>query len=165
MKLNKIVPWKKDEHSLARRRGNGDPFTLLQRQMDSLFEDFFGNQLPAIWERGQMFVPQIDISETDAEVRIVAELPGLDEKDVEVTLGGDILTLKGEKKEEHTEESEDRYHSERSYGCFERAVRLPDGVDVDHANANFKNGVLKIAIPKKAESRAPRRKLELKSGE
>jgi HSP20 family protein len=163
MKLNSIIPWKKEDRQLARPQLGNDPFALLQHRMNSLFDDLFSSQLPAAF-RGNGFAPQIDLSETDKDVRITAELPGLDEKDVEVTLAENVLTLKGEKKEEHEEEKEDYYHSERSYGYFERSVQLPEGVDTDKAEAKFKKGVLKIAIPKKPGTPSSRRKLELQPG-
>ena len=109
------------------------------------------------------FAPQIDLSETGEELRVTAELPGLEEKDIEVALEGHRLTLKGEKKEDHEENKGNYHHSERSYGYFERSVQLPQGVDIDKASAKFKNGLLHIAIPKKPESQSVRKKLELQS--
>jgi HSP20 family protein len=115
-----------------------------------------------LWGGGNgQFLPQIDLSETGKEVRVTAELPGLEERDVEVTLGSNMLTIKGEKKEEQEEEKGDYYHSERSYGYFQRAVQLPEGMDTDHAKATFKKGVLKVTIPKKPEAQSTRRKIEL----
>jgi len=164
MKLNSIMPWKKGDSHLSHVRTGDDPLNLLQRRMNHLFDDFFGGQLSDRWGRfGDDFAPQIDISETSGELRISAELPGLDEKDVEVTLTDNVLTLKGEKKEEHVEDKEDHYHSERSYGYFERAVQLPDGTDTEKAKAKFKKGVLEIAIPKKPEAQTRSKKIELES--
>jgi len=164
MKLNSILPWKKGDSQLSHQRKAGDPVNLLQRRMNHLFDDFFSSQLSDPWGRfGNEFAPQIDISESGEELRISAELPGLDEKDVEVTLADNILTLKGEKKEEHVEDKDDFYHSERSYGYFERAVQLPDGADTENAKAKFRKGVLEIAIPKKPEARARTKKLELQT--
>ncbi len=164
MKLNRIIPWINEDRQLARSRMDSDPFALLDRRMNSLFGDFFGNRFPDVWGKaGDGFAPQIDLSDTGDELHITAELPGLDEKDVEVTLADNLLTLKGEKKEEVEEEKGDHYHCERNYGYFERAVRLPNDVDPDKATAKFKKGVLQIAIPKKPEAQTTRRKLELVS--
>jgi HSP20 family protein len=102
----------------------------------------------------------VDVSETGKEVRITAELPGLDEKDVEVTVTNNMLTIKGEKEEEEG----DYYHSERSYGYFDRTIALPQGIDADNAKAKFKKGVLKVTIPKKPEAQSSRRKIELTEG-
>ena len=164
MKFNPLIPWKKEDRPLAGSRPSGDPLAMFHRRIDNMFDDLFGSHLPAAFgSGGEGFAPHIDLSETDKEVRITAELPGLDENDVEVTLADNVVTLKGEKKQETKEEKEDYYHSERSYGFFERSVQLPDAVDVEKAEARFKNGVLNIAIPKRPESAPARRKIELKT--
>lgn len=162
MNLKSLIPWKKEDQRLARRRDDGDPFLQLQRRMNSVFDDFLGRSSFNMWGGSDSgFAPQIDITETGKEVRVTAELPGLDEKKVEVTVVGDLLTIKGEKQEEHEEEKGEYYHSERSYGYFQRAVQLPPGVDADRANAKFKKGVLKVTIPKKPNAQSTRRKIEL----
>jgi HSP20 family protein len=161
MNLQSIIPWKKEERSLARGRGDGDPFGQLQRRMNSVFEDFFGRSPSDLWgDAAGEFLPRVDVSETGKEVRITAELPGLDEKDVEVTVTNNMLTIKGEKEEEEG----DYYHSERSYGYFDRTIALPQGIDADNAKAKFKKGVLKVTIPKKPEAQSSRRKIELTEG-
>lgn len=162
MNLKSIIPWKKENRSLALGHGDGDAFALLRRRMNGLFDDFFDRPSSALWSGFDApFAPQIDISESDKEVRISAELPGLDEKEVEVSLAGNLLTIKGEKKEEQEEEKGDYWHSERRYGYFERSVQLPQGIESDKAKANFKKGVLKVAIPKRPEAQSSRRKIEL----
>jgi HSP20 family protein len=164
MNLTSIIPWKKEERPLARRHGDGDPLALLQRRMNGLFEDFFGRSSFDLWNGFEgSFAPRIDVSEGDKEVRISAELPGLDEKELDVTLSGNLLTIKGEKKEEQEEEKGAYWHSERRYGYFERSVPLPQGVDADKATAKFKKGVLKVTVPKKPEAQSSRRKIELLS--
>src|SRR3981189_3126729 len=161
MNLQSIIPWKKEERSLARGRGDGDPFAQLQRRMDSVFEDFFGRSPCDLWgDAAEEFLPRVDVSETGKEVRITAELPGLDEKDVEVTVTDNLLTINGEKEAEEG----DYYHSERSYGYFDRTIALPQGIDADNAKAKFKKGVLKVTIPKKPEAQSSRRKIELTEG-
>jgi len=163
MNLQSIIPWKKEERSLARGRGNGDdPFAQLQRRMNSVFEDFFGRPSSDLWGDATVeFLPRVDVTETGKEVRITAELPGLDEKDVEVTMTNNMLTIKGEKKVEKEEEEGDYCYSERHYGHFERTIALPQGIDADNAKATFKKGVLKVTIPKKPEAQSLRRKIEL----
>ena len=94
-------------------------------------------------------------------MRISAELPGLDEKQVEVSLSGNLLTIKGEKQEERDEDKGDYRHSERSYGYFGRTVQLPEGADVDKVTAKCQKGVLKVIVPKKPEAQNARRKIEL----
>ena len=162
MNLKSIVPWNKEKRSLARWPEDSDPFTQLQRRMNSLFDDFFSRSSLDLWGgKTGAFQPRIDVSETDKEVRITAELPGLDAKDVEVTMASNMLTIKGEKKVEKEEEDGDYYYSERNYGRFERTIALPQGIDTDNAEAKFKKAVLKVTIPKKPEAQSSRRKIEL----
>jgi len=106
----------------------------------------------------------MDLEETEKEYRITAELPGMEEKDVEVLLAGNTLTLKGEKKEEKEEKGKSFYHVERSYGTFQRTVPLPEGIDLKKIDAEFKNGVLTVKLPKTAEAKTKGRKVPIKSG-
>jgi HSP20 family protein len=162
MKLNSLIPWKKEDERLDQRRDNRDPFAALQRRMNSLFDDFLGDSFSTLWSSSDgAFVPQMEVSETGKEVHITAELPGLEEKDIEVNVTGKMLTLSGEKKEEKEGEKGSYWHSERKYGYFERSVSLPDGVDSDKATAKFKKGVLKITFPKKPEEQNSPRKIQL----
>jgi HSP20 family protein len=165
MNLKSIVPWNKEKRSLVRWPEDSDPFTQLQRRMNSIFDDFFGRSSPDLWGgKTGAFQPRIDVSETDKEVRITAELPGLDAKDVEVTMASNMLTIKGEKKVEKEEEDGDYYHSECSYGYFDRTIELPQGIDAANGKAKFKRGVLKVTIPKKPEAQSHRRRIELTEG-
>lgn len=107
--------------------------------------------------------PAVDVSESDKAYEITAELPGLDEKNVEVSVANGGLTIKGEKKEEKEQNQKDYYVSERSYGSFERYFGLPEGVDADKIEASFKNGVLKVMLPKTAEAQKPAKKIEVKA--
>ena len=103
------------------------------------------------------WMPQIDVSETAKEIRVTAELPGMEEKDLEVSLVEGALTIRGEKSEEHEEDKGDVHRSERQYGMFERTIRLPSEVDADKVKASFKKGVLKITLPKTKEAQSNRR--------
>ena len=94
------------------------------------------------------FSPAIDVREGDKELNICVELPGMDEKDVEVLVTDDILTIKGEKKEEKEDEGKDYYHIERTFGSFQRGIPLPPGIDGQKATAKFRKGVLSITLPK-----------------
>ena len=94
------------------------------------------------------FEPRVDVVETDQEVKVTAELPGLDAQDVDLTLAHNVLTIKGEKKHEHEEKGENYYRAERSYGAFQRSVVLPQGVETDDAEAAFDKGVLTVTFPK-----------------
>jgi HSP20 family protein len=94
----------------------------------------------------------VDVSETENEIKVSAELPGLDEENVDVSLSPGVLTISGEKKEETKEERENYYRAERAYGAFRRAVPLPTEVDTDGAEAVFQKGVLTVTLPKTAET-------------
>ena len=130
--------------------------------MNNLFDSFLGRASADIWDNGAgEFMPQVDLGEMEKEVRLTAELPGLEEKDVEVVLTENTLTIKGEKKVEKEEEKRDYYHSERSYGYFNRTIAIPPEVDADKAKARFRNGVLRVTIPKKLEAQHARKRIPL----
>src|SRR5690554_5878759 len=143
MVLNNLIPFKRGSRGpLARRHQQAHPIMDLQRQMNSVFENFFGDfshpmsALPDRWADG--FAPSVDIAETDKEVTVTAELAGLDEKDIHISIQDDLLTLCGEKKLEHEENDARHYVMERSYGAFSRAIPLPAEVDDNKAEAVFR---------------------------
>jgi len=154
-------------HSLMPLAGNvisRDPFWSLQRSMNKLFEDAFRGS-PAVGDAGDLYsvMPQLNISETDREFRVTAELPGVAEKDVDVTLDDDVLTIRGEKKLEKREEKENYHVVERSYGQFQRSIRVPHSVKGEQVQARVENGVLTIVLPKnQAQEKA--RHIEVKGG-
>lgn len=152
------------------------PFESLRREVDRLFEDFdrdlwrspFGRSafdLAPLWERRSAWdvAPAVDIVEKDNAYEVIAELPGLDEKNIEVKLSDAGLTIKGEKKEEKEEKRKGFYLQERHFGSFERSFRIPEGVDPDKIEASFKKGVLTVALPKKPEAQKPAKKIEIKA--
>jgi HSP20 family protein len=123
-----------------------EPFRTFKTQLDSYFEDWFGRSI------GGVLAPRVDVAETDKDVVLSAELPGVEEKDIDVSLRGDQLTIKGEKKSEHEEEREQNgrvvHRLERSYGSFQRTISVPYAVDPGQVSAEFKDGVLRIRLPK-----------------
>ena len=147
------------------------PFPAIQDQMSRLFEDVFGgfgSELDIFrpfraFDRPWGVNPNLDVSETDNEIIVQAELPGLEEKDVEVTLENDILTLKGPKGEEQKDGERNYYLVERSYGAFQRSVQLPVGLDRDNVKAVFKNGVLTVTLPKTAEAKSERKVIDIQT--
>jgi HSP20 family protein len=144
------------------RARSGDPFVALQRQMDRLFENVFNSGLPAL-RTGATLAPSIDIKETDQGLEVEAELPGVDEKDVQVTLDDNVLTIKGEKKAEKEESKKGYYMSERSYGSFLRSFELPGGIDADKVNASFSKGVLKVTLPKPVGAASKTKKIDIRA--
>jgi HSP20 family protein len=156
MGIKNLLP-KRREQALAER----DPFAALRREMDTLFDGFFsGFGEPA--QGLTSFNPRVDVTENDKEVRITAELPGVEEKDVEVSLSGDAITIKGEKREEKEEKGEEQYRLERSYGAFRRTFSLPCEVDAAKASASFNKVVLSITLPKTAQA-AKSKKIAVKT--
>jgi HSP20 family protein len=152
------------------------PLSSLRREIDRLFEDFpLGPRhrtpgsifdVDPFW-RGELSfgkAPAVDIAEHDKEYEVTAELPGMEEKDIDVKYADGVLTIKGEKKEEKEEKKKDYYLSERRFGSFQRAFRVPDGVEADKIDASFKNGVLTVVLPKSAEAQKREKKIEIKKG-
>lgn len=128
--------------------------TRLRSEMDRLWDDYFGSSRKALRPIEGTWLPSVDVSETADKVVVKAEVPGMDAKDIDISLSGDLLTIKGEKKTER-EEKEENYHLvERSYGSFSRSLRLPVAVDADKIEASYKQGVLTITCPKKEEAKA-----------
>lgn len=130
-------------------------FTPFTRQMNRLFEDFFGEESAAVAE----WVPAVDVKETDKEVVVRAEIPGIDPKEIEVSVQDNVLTLSGEKSFEEKTEKDNWHRVERRYGSFSRSIPLPVEVDTEKAAAKADKGVLTIHLAKKAE--ATRRKLDI----
>jgi HSP20 family protein len=142
--------------------GGGDPFLTLHREMNRLFDDILrGGPVSAGGQSGGqsgvLLAPHMDVSETDNEVRIQAELPGVSESDVEVSLNEDVLTIRAEKKQERKEEREGVYLNERAFGTFQRSLRLPFHVQPDQVQARFQNGVLSVILPKTQPQEQSRR--------
>ena len=122
----------------------------LRREMDRLWDDYFGAGRRALRPLAE-FAPAVDIKETAEAVVVKAEVPGMDAKDINISVTGEVLTIKGEKKSER-EEKEENYHLvERSYGSFSRSLTLPAAVDLDKIEAKYDKGVLTVTCPKKEE--------------
>jgi HSP20 family protein len=167
----KAVDKKPEEKRVATLR----PFESLRREIDRLFDDFewgswrspFRRALFDVepFLRGEVKwgkVPAVDVVDTATNYEITAELPGLDEKDIEVKFSDGTLTIRGEKKEEKEEKKKDYFMSERHYGSFQRSFTVPDGIDPEKIEAAFKNGVLTVTLPKTAESQKTVKRIEVK---
>jgi HSP20 family protein len=163
----------------AERSGNSvarSPFSSLRQEIDRLIEDFDGGLWPRSFHRGWLaapyfsrsttvaITPAVDVAEKDNAFEITAELPGMDEKDIEVKLTNGGLQIHGEKKAEKEEKRKDYYLSERSYGSFDRYFGLPEGIAADKISASFKNGVLTVTLPKTAEYRKNEKNIPVKAG-
>lgn len=158
MAMRDLIPWSRQTNAPAFWRQDAvDPIASLQRNVSRLIDDVFrdpfssagpGRGLSAVW-------PSIEMTETDTEVRITAEIPGMNEKDVELFVDDGVLTLRGERKSET--EDRDRGYSERYYGRFERRIALPQNVDEAAARADFRDGMLTVTLPRTAEAARGRR--------
>ncbi|MEJ2718711.1 MAG: Hsp20/alpha crystallin family protein [Deltaproteobacteria bacterium] len=153
-----LIPWRRREIDRARERSAAD----LWREMDNLFERFFGEAGRSEVAPGRTFAPAFDISETDDELVVRAELPGIDPKEVDINLTGDRLTIKGEKKEKKEERGESYHRVERSFGSFSRSFQLPCEVKEEDIKAVYKNGVLDLRLPKADNVKRKTFKIEVK---
>jgi HSP20 family protein len=168
MSVRDLIPWSRsNDQAPSVYRGNDmDPFLSLHRNVNRLFDDVFrGFDAPSVF--GGMMSrngswPNVEIAETEKEIRVTAEVPGLDEKDIEVLLEDGVLTLRGEKKSE-TEDKE-RQFTERYYGRFERRLALGSEVEQDNVAASFKNGVLAVTLPKTEKARANAKRIAINGG-
>jgi len=149
------------------------PLHTLREQIDRLMDEFDRGFFPSRWFESTPFakftseigaiIPAVDVVDEEKAYRVTVELPGLSDKDIEVTKDGDLLTIKGEKKEEHEEKEKGYFLSERSYGSFQRSLRLPDGIDDAKIEAKFENGVLTVVLPKTPEAVSKPKKIAIKA--
>ncbi len=162
MNVRDLVPWTRGdrERSPATRSDSISPVVSLHREMNRLFDDVFRGFDDARFWGGRGVWPSVDVEETEKEYRVTAELPGLEERDVEVLLQDGLLTVRGEKKLES--EGKNRSYSERFYGRFERQITLDRDVDEGAVKATFKNGVLTVTVPK--NERAATKRIPINAG-
>jgi HSP20 family protein len=157
------------------------PFSALREEVDRLFDNVwrgFGGSSPTRMQRQPaeaqplwrldtafgMVAPMVDVTEGEKEFRISAELPGMSTENVELVVNDDMLTIRGEKKEEKEEKAENYHRSERRFGSFQRSFQLPRGVDRDRIEAKFDKGVLQVTLPKTAEAAARQKRIEISQG-
>ena len=166
MQIKDLIPWGRREPELSPTAADDHPILSLQREMNRVFDSFwnrFDRPFGGLDGGFGQALPRTDVVETDNAVEVSVELPGLEEKDIDVSLTGDVLTIRGEKKAAREESRKGYYLSERSYGAFHRAIPLPSGIDSDNAKADFKKGVLTISLPKTREAQAKAKKIEVKA--
>ena len=154
MNLKSLIPVRRERTNLS----DVGPFSALHREVDRLFEDFTRG-FPSLGKFD--LVPSTDVTETEKEIEITAELPGLEEKDVEINYADGVLTIRGEKKAEKEEKNKTRHVIERSYGSFSRTLDLPAGVDPNKIKASINKGVLKVVVEKPAAKEV--KKIEVKT--
>ncbi len=170
MKWN-LLPsrWKKDQDKTAVETMENkkdsyltprDIFQSFQETIDEFFNDF---PYPEVFSKERSFFPKIDISEGDKEIVIKADVPGIDEKDLDISISKDAVIIKGEKKYEHEEKQNNYYKKERSYGSFRRVIPLPVQIDESKVEATYKNGVVTLRLPKSSESLKHIKKIPIKT--
>lgn len=171
----------KAKKSIAKAGEVMTPLATLREEVDNLFERFAEDwpSLPRLFGKGWTYpvadierrfslpsleiTPRVDVSESDNTYDIAVELPGMTEKDIEITLSDDSLTVKGEKKEEREEKKKNYHVRECSYGSFQRTFRVPSGVDQSKVDASYSKGVLNISLPKTVEAKSNKRSIEVKA--
>lgn len=163
MSVRDLIPWNRGKPIPSIYRGDDmDPFLSLHRNLNRMVDEAFrGFDMPAF---GQMMTrsgtwPTVEVSENEKEIRVIAEVPGLEEKDIEVTLDDGVLAIRGERKSET--EDKDRQFSERYYGRFERRLALGHEVEEDKVDAKFDNGVLSVTLPKTAKAQASAKRIAI----
>lgn len=168
MSVRDLIPWGREENRVPSlfRDSERDPFLSLHREVNRLFDDVFrgfDGGLPSVG-RASAFGgnwPSVEISDNDKEIRVTAEVPGMEEKDIEVLLDDGVLTLRGEKRSET--EDKDRQFSERYYGRFERRIPIGYEIEEDRIDARFKNGVLSVILPKTQKAQSQAKRIAIKS--
>ncbi len=167
------LPLKREAEGYMPPARPGEFFGSLREEIERVFEDFdrglwrypFGRRMalePFGRRREPMAVtPSVDIVEKEDSFELTADLPGMEEKNIELKLSGDILTIKGEREEEKEEKKQDFYLCERHFGSFERSFQVPESIDPEKIDAHFKNGVLSVILPKKPEARKPEKTIKI----
>ncbi len=164
-----IIPWRKRNIiPVSREIGHASALTDLRAEMDMLFDRFFGSPWPGqagllegMGREAREFMPSIDVKENEEHITILAEVPGMDPEEVEVSVSGNVLTIHGEKKFSTEESGEDSYHCERRFGSFSRSIELPESADLEGIVAEQRNGVLRVRVSK--EPAAVSKKIDVKS--
>jgi len=155
MAITDLIPWKRQEREVAPSRSQEDWLDDMNRLFDNFFgRRAFGSLTPFAGEEWGTFYPQVDVEESDKEIAISAELPGIDRKDIDISISHGVLTIRGEKKSERETKRKNYTYAERSYGSFQRSISLPSTVEEDEAQAKFEKGVLTITLPKTAPSKS-----------
>lgn len=168
MSFTDLMPWNKKQTKEVSQETGEHPIESFHREINKVFDNFFNDfSFPSLRNTEELwsnsFSPKVNVSESDNEIKVEAELPGLEEKDIDVTLNNNSLVIKGERKSQKEDKKENYHVVESSYGSFCRTIPIPDGVDTDKIDAVFKNGVMKINIPKTEEARKKVKRIPVKA--
>ncbi|HLX64029.1 MAG TPA: Hsp20/alpha crystallin family protein [Planctomycetota bacterium] len=163
MSIRDLVPWSRGKSPSLAPRESYDPFVSLRDEMNRLFDNFHNGFELAPFAESSGWMPRVNVTENDKAILVSAELPGMEEKDIDVSYEHGMLTIKGEKKQEHEEKGKNFYRSERSFGSFQRSIELPCEVEEGKIEAQYKKGVLNLTLPKTKESIGKSRKIPVKT--
>lgn len=174
MTLGNLIPWSKKTVPIKREEQE-HPIYSMQKEMNRMFEDFFKgfdddsssfflSPICSTTEAGTTLTPRVDLSETDKDIIVSMELPGLDENEIKVNLSRDMLTVSGEKKQESKENEKGWYRMERHYGSFSRSIPLPHEYNSEKVDASYKNGVLTVKLAKQNSKKQKTKKISVKKG-
>lgn len=160
MSITSWMPWRRKQPREETEKDTENPIAVFEQDIDRMFDSFFRGfgltPFGALENEWMTFSPRVDIVDSDKEVKVSVELPGMDQKDVNVTLARDVLTVSGEKHQEKEDRGKNYHRMERSYGAFKRTIPLMCDVDEGKAEATFKNGVLTVTLPKTVEGQCVR---------
>jgi len=160
-----LIPWRNRRESDLEVRRERDPFLRLQEEMNRMLDGFFEQPFGLrTADRFEGFWPSVDVYETEKEITIQAELPGIDEKDIDISINRNVLTISGKKESEEVDKGKSYYRRERAYGQFRRSMELPEGVDDSKIEATYDKGILKVIVPKTAESMTISKRIKIKKG-
>jgi len=163
-----LIPWRRGRDSSLEVRQERDSYRSIQQEMNRLFDEFFeepfGLRSLRAFEGFEDFTPRLDVYETEKEINISAELPGMEEKDIDISLHNNVLTISGKKQSEEVEKGKSFYRRERSYGAFQRSIELPGEVDEEKIEATYDKGILKVTVPKPTEAVSVSRRIKIKKG-
>ena len=168
MRVTDLVPWRTERGNQPARQTSRDPVSALQSDINRAFDDFLGMLPPLFSSRPSALLDnangvQVDVAETDKDVKVTAELPGMAESDIDVRVSDGMLTISGEKKIDRETEENGYVLRERSFGHVERTVPLPEGIDGQAAEATFNNGVLTVTIPKTAQAQSKAKRIPVQT--
>lgn len=169
MTISDLIPWKRKDQGLEGQRQAENQLLDLQSQIDRLFEDFYRRPFglrPFLNDFNGLgdFSPRMDIDESEQEITVSVELPGIKPEDVEISLEDNTLTISGEKQAEEEQEGKRYYRVERSYGSFSRRIPLPTEVEEEKIDASLKDGLLKVTLPKSKEAQQKSKRIPIKTG-
>jgi len=161
MDIKNLIPFGKKNIEV---RQEENPFAMMQRDINRIFDSFNRSWgLGAFPELTGSFMPRLDVTEDAKSLTVTAELPGMSDKDIDISISSDTLTIRGEKKDEKEDNNKNYYYSERSYGSFLRSIPLSQQIDTDKVSANFKKGVLTITLPKTVSAMDATKKISVKA--